>query len=339
MNYRHFSRILILGILSMLLLLFSGCSGANATPTATPTPAATAVPPTPTASPVEIVWVNAQTGNDAITSAITEFAAANSLQYRTLTSLDAAGLNSGTKIVVFASEPAAFKDLAAGATTTQFVVLGSSSVTAGGNISVVQSNPVDEAFMAGYLTMLIAEDWRAAGLLTSDGPLGAAYADAFTNGARFVCGKCNPFYAPLVDLPLVAAEPAAADNNTLMTATASLTANWLSSAFIDPAFVTASEVTSMNTQAFNWDSVALLSNDQAPQDSGANWAALLSTDTAASLKQLLPQLLTGQGGITLNAQVTLTSINADIVTPGKQALFNRVAADLAANKIIPLTVQ
>lgn len=340
MTHKTFPRLVILSLLLLLMLFITDCNGINRTPTATPTPEATAIPPTPTSAPDEILWVNSQPDtNDTLTTAITEFAAANSLQFKAVPSLDTSGLTSGTRIVVFASVPVNLAGFTSAAPTTQFVVLGSTSVSAQGNISVIQTSPADEAFMAGYLTMIIAEDWRAAGLLTSDGPIGAAYADAFQNGARFVCGKCNPFYAPIVNLPLVASEPTGTDSTTLLTATSSLTENWLSSAFIDPAFVTAEEVTAMNTRAFNWESVALISTAAAPQDSGAQWAALLSTDYVASLKQLLPQLLAGQGGLTMNAQVTLTSINEDIVTPAKQGLFNQVAADLAANKIIPLSVQ
>jgi len=331
----------IAALLVVFLFVFSaGCNGAAKTPAATPTPEATAVPPTPTPAPAEIVWVDAQgDANSALAAVVSEFAAANALQYRTVTALDASGINLGTRIVVFASAPENLTALAAASPATQFAVLGSSSTSVQANISVVQTSPADEAFMAGYLTMLIAEDWRAAGLLPSDSALGDSYADAFTNGARFVCGKCNPFYAPLVDLPLVTSVPTGTDTNTLLIAISTLTANWLSSAFIDPAFVNADTVTTMNTQAFNWESVALISTVDAPQDSGASWAALLSSDASASLKLLLPQLLAGQGGLNLKAQITLTSINEDIVTPAKQTLFNKIASDLAADQIIPLSVR
>ncbi|MEA5077189.1 MAG: hypothetical protein VB013_01345 [Anaerolineaceae bacterium] len=331
-------RILTLVAVSGLFLL-SACNGAARTPSATPTPEATPVPPTPTPAPAEIVWVSTQPDASAATPILTEFASANSLQYRTLTTLDAGQINSGTRIVVLDSAPADLSSLAAAAPSTQFVVLGAGNISAGGNISVIQASQTDTAFMAGYLTMLIAEDWRAAGLIPSDSAIGDAYADAFTNGARFVCGKCNPYYAPLVQLPLVAAVPSGTDAATLQSNIAGLTANWLSAAFIDPPFVNADVVTAINVQAFNWEYVALITTDAAPKDVDGRWVARLGSDPAASLKLLLPELLNGQSGLNMKAQVTVTSLDEEIVTPAKMDLFNEVAAELASDKLVPTTIQ
>lgn len=331
-------RILTLVAVSGLFLL-SACNGAARTPSATPTSEATLVPPIPTPAPAEVVWVSAQPEASAATPILTEFATANSLQYRTLTTLDAGQINSGTRIVVFDSAPADLSSLAAAAPSTQFVVLAASNISAGGNISVIQTSQTDTAFMAGYLTMLIAEDWRAAGLIPSDSAIGDTYADAFTNGARFVCGKCNPYYAPLVQLPLVAAVPSGTDAATLQSNIAGLTANWLSSAFIDPAFVNTDVVSAINVQAFNWEYVALISSDAAPKDVDGHWVARLGSDPAASLKLLLPELLNGQSGLSMKAQVTVISLDEEIVSPAKVDLFNRVAAELASDNLIPTSVQ
>jgi len=57
------------------------------------------------------------------------------------------------------------------------------------------------------------------------------------------------------------------------------------------------------------------------------------------LQQVLPQVLAGTGGLEARAQVVITA-NQDsaIVTPAKVDNFNRVAADLAAGIIIPLSI-
>ncbi len=324
-------------VLVLLFFITAGCNSASQTPKPTPTPEATAIPPTATPAPAEIIWVSAQPdAAPALTTTINDFATANSLQYRTVPSLDTSGITSGTKIVVLDAAPSNLNELTSAAPATQFVILGSSTA-AGGNISVIQTSAVDEAFMAGYLTMLIAEDWRAAALIPNDSPIGDAYADAFTNGARFVCGKCNTFYAPLVEWPQVAAIPTSSD--TVPNTIAGLTANWLSSAFIDPVFVNADNVASINIQAFNWEYVALITTDTAPADVDGKWVARLSSDTAASLKVLLSELLAGQSGLTLKAQIIITAPDESIVSPAKQSLFNQVAAELATNQLIPTTIQ
>ena len=340
MAHQFRSHVQLLILVGLCLVLFTGCNPANNIPTSTPTPEATAIPPTSTAAPAEIVWVDPQAASgDSLTTTISDFAAANSLQYRTVTALDPSGITSSTKIVVLRSEPANLSGLTAAASVTQFILLGSSSTTAAANLSVIQSDPSGEAFMAGYLTMLIAEDWRAGGLLTSDGSLGANYTDAFENGGRFVCGKCNPFYAPVVSFPVMAAEPTSSDSAVWLVAAGTLTQDWLSAAFIDPAIASTDVVNATNSHGLFSQAVSLISTDAVAQDTGADWAALLSVDYSASLKKLLPQVLSGQGGITMKAQITLTSFNEDIVTPAKQSLFNQTAADLAAGLIEPLSVQ
>jgi hypothetical protein len=71
------------------------------------------------------------------------------------------------------------------------------------NLSVITTQAQDLAFMGGYLTTLIAEDWRSSGLIPNDTGLGLDYKDAFENGARYLCGLCVPYWAPLLYFPVV----------------------------------------------------------------------------------------------------------------------------------------
>jgi hypothetical protein len=323
--------------LAISLSLLTGCTGRK-TPTPTPTPAVTEAP-TATTAPSEIVYVNAQpTTDDPLAAVITAFAAENGLQFRPLASLAASDITSGTRIVVFSSEPGNLTELSTSAPTAQFVVLGNGSVTAGGNLSTIKTDPADTAFMAGYITMLLAKDWRAAALLTSDGPLGASYTDAFTNGAKFVCGKCNPYFAPVVAFPVVASEPAASDDTTWTNDAVALGDNWLSTVFIDPAAVSIPVANALSAKPINYESVTFIGTSDVPADSGLIWDALLSTDAASTLKNMLPQLLAGQGGNQASPQVILTAVNEEAVSPARQAMFDQTASDLAAGKIVPLSI-
>jgi|GEM_PF-1133428 len=332
-------------LVSLLLVTFlAGCSLINRTPASTPTPQATPLPPTPTSAPAELLWVSAQTsGNDTLVQTMTDFASANSLQFRTLTALTAADLTAGTKIAVLQTAPDDLSSLAASASGTQFIVLGTGNPGNLNNVSSIQAKPEDEAFMAGYLTMLISQDWRAGALVTNDGPLGSAYADDFANGSKFVCGKCNAFYAPLTSFPAVASEASSSPASTWDNDAAALDQDWLSAAFLDPAAATADVAGALNLQTLNatttGESIYLLSTDAAPQDGSITWAALLTPNYAAALKTMLPQVLGGQGNLSASAQIGLTDIDADIVSPAKQDLFNQTAASLAAGDIISTSVQ
>ncbi|MHC1740329.1 MAG: hypothetical protein AB9897_04380 [Anaerolineaceae bacterium] len=324
----------------LMILAMVGCTSANQTPTATATPSATAIPPTPTPSPAELIWVNPQsTSADAVSQTINEFASANALQVRKLTAVTSADINSGTKIVVMSGVPADLTSLAAAAPAAQWIVLGNDVPTGINNISSIQSKPEDEAFMAGYLTMLISQDWRAGALLTSDGPIGSAYVDDFANGSKFVCGQCNPFYSPIVSFPVIAAEPAASPSTTWTADADRLSQNWLSAAYITPSAALPEVLAAISARTINIDTVNFISTTAAPNDGQIPWVALLDVDYASALKTLLPQVLLGQGNLTARAQITLTNINEDIITPGKQTLFNQTAAALAADQILPSTVQ
>lgn len=331
---------IVFGI-SLLLatLLLASCGGAR-TPEATATPTLTPLPPTPTPAPAEIIYVNAQPNtNDSVLQAVNDFASSNSLQVRSLSALSAADVNAGSKIVVLATLPADWSSIASGAPATQFVLLGAANSGNLSNVSSIQAKPEDEAFMAGYLTMLIAIDWRAGALVTSDGPLGADYAEDFMNGAQFVCGKCNPQYAPITAFPTVSAEATSSGADVWSNDATTMSQYWLSSLFVDPAAASTDVVTAINTRTINAAGVYMISTSAAPNDGSITWTALLGADYAASLQSLLPQLLAGQGNLNAGATITLASFNPDVVSTAKQDLFKQVADSLAAGDIIPSTIR
>jgi hypothetical protein len=332
---KSYKSILVLAVLSIFsILIITGCS-ASRTPEVTPTPAATAVPPTPTTAPAEIIWVNTQaTANDAVAGVINDFAAANSLQVRSLSTLDSSNITGGTKIVVITGTGIDFNSLASAAPAVQFILLGSANSNNLSNISTIQANSADEAFMAGYLTELIAWDWRGAALLPSDD---AAYANAFENGSRFLCGSCAPYYAPIVKFPVLASEPAGSPSTTWLTDTGNLNQYWLSVAFVTPSAVSADVIASLGSRTYT-NSVTFISTTAAPQDGSVAWAALLDSDFADPLKIMLPQVLSGKGNLNARAQISLTSVNSDIVSPARLDMFNKTAADLAADLINPVSV-
>jgi len=329
-----FKRVII-SILLIFSTILTGCK-----PTATATPELPTATVTATTLPSEIVLVDASgTVSNDLTTVVSEFAAANSLQTRTLSTLTSSDITESTKIVIFSVDPGNLADLSAAAPATQFVVLGNSSITAGGNVSTIKADLAAKAFMAGYITMLLAYDWRAAGLLTSDGPLGDSYSDAFTNGARYVCGKCNAYFAPLVSFPAIAVEPSNSDEAPWGAAAATLGDDWLSAVFIDPAAATLSVANGVSAHPLNFESVLFVGYTEVSPDSGLTWDVLLGEDVAASLKTLLPLLLAGQGGQAVSATITLTPVTEGVVSPARLELFNETAAKVASGELEPLSVQ
>lgn len=329
--------VFILFAISLLAILSLSACGGIIAPRETPTPTATAVPPTPTTPPAEIVWVNTlSTPNDGVATVINDFAGQNSLQVRSLTALTNADITAGTKVIVIAGTGVDAASLATAFPAVQFILLGSANSANLSNISTIQVNPYDEAFMAGYLTELVAWDWRGAGLVTGDDPQG--YADAFENGGRFLCGTCAPYYAPIQQFPLFAFETAGSPATQWLTDADNLNQYWLSTVFISPSAVSSDVIASLASRTYT-TATTFISTTAAPQDGSVKWSALLDADYAGPLKSMLPQVLSDQGNLKEDAQITLTSVDSELVSPGRLDLFNKTAADLSAGLISPTTPQ
>jgi len=77
-----------------------------------------------------------------------------------------------------------------------------------GNLVVVntQVNPDYQAFMAGYIAAVEADDWRVGIVYTGD-EAGKRYRNAFLTGAIYYCGSCVPYHPPYNGYPLDAEVP------------------------------------------------------------------------------------------------------------------------------------
>lgn len=318
-----------------IALLLAACGKATPAstqpPTENPTPAATA---TSTVVPGRIVYVTSSPADsDTYAALISDFAAASSLQYVPSTVLDASVLTPETRIVVLQSAPADLGATLDANPNVQFVLLGSSELTGKANLSTVSARQEDLYFMAGYLSTLIANDWRSAGLLVNDGSLGGNTEEAFLNGGRYVCGKCNPSYPPMVELPQVMALAGSASSADWLTAANAMLVNGVRVMFVDTPAATTEVINAVSSMGAN-----LVGFTPPAAGGGSNWAATVTSDASGTLKQVLENALKGQGGQAVTVQVALADVNAQLVTPARQDLFNQVASMVAAGEIGTLSV-
>jgi basic membrane lipoprotein Med (substrate-binding protein (PBP1-ABC) superfamily) len=327
-------RIFLLTLLTWLLL--AGCGPAvqspTGQPTVTPLPATTEAP---TPVPAALIYVSSETSaSDPDTSVLGGFANDHGLQLKTVTALEDASFAADPKIVVLQSAPEDLGKILDAHPAVQFVLLGSSELTGKANLSTVSARQEDLYFMAGYLSTLIADDWRSAGLVVSDGPLGASAAEAFYNGGKYVCGKCNPSYPPVVDLPQVRSLAANAAPADWLAAANEMLQSGVRVMFVDtpaaaPEVINA--VTSMGAYLVGF-------TPPVAGDGVSNWAATVTSDASGALQQVLENALKGQGGQAVTVQVTLAEVNPEFVSPGRQDLFNQVASLVAAGEIGTLSI-
>lgn len=329
------ARLILLTLVIVLLLSVSaGCKPEPPTPQPTLIPATPTLEPSPTTIPQRLVLVDPNgTATPEMVTLVTEFSAANALVFQNMAALDVTPPTAETRIVVFNGVPEGLDDLAGSAPQTQFIVIGDADPAGRANMSVVKAKPEDLAFMAGYLTMLIAWDWRAGGLIPNDTTLGAGYADAFDNGGRYVCGQCTSAYAPFYYFPLEVEESLQAGAGGWQVQVNALVEYFVKAAYVDPSAALPEVLDSLTAQG-----IILIGREGTL--SPERFTALLGIDALPGLEQLLPQALAGTGGTTVGAQVKITSFKDEsIVTPARVTLFNQTAANVAAGIIIPLSIQ
>ncbi len=316
-------------ILLALVILLSGCN------TRTPeTPETTPIPPTPeatataTAAPARIVLFDpAAQSKPELAAMLGEFAAANSLNFETWTALT--GSLEGVKVMIVNGTIDNLSEIASSAPQTQFVLM-SPTLAPAANISVITTNLTHQAFLAGYLAAMTAQDWRAGALIVDDAILGLS--NAFINGGQYLCGGCTPQYSPLLYYPQVYIVPDQSPSNMWAAqATTLVTDTAVNSIYLDSGG-DSPEVLDQFTNAI------LFGNNPASPNL-SRYSAILGADATSAIQEALPDLLAGNGGKSLTAQVSLVIINnTDVVSPGKQARFDEVAKMLMENQINPLSV-
>lgn len=332
----------LLTVTAILLLVLSGCTK----PTDAPPPPTdtTAVTPTetataePTTAPAKLILVDtASQADEELRAYLAAFGAENGLTVETLTSADLPVQGEETRLVILLQEPANLTDLAAASPAVQFIVVGDLENPTQPNISVIRTADADLAFMGGYLAMQIAWDWRSAALIPTDTVNGAGKADAFENGARYVCGQCTPYYSPIVYFPLLAQEAAQAGFDAWDAQINNLALHFVNTYYLDPAISMPEmldQLMSLEDRIYN--NVYLVGLHVAADE---RYTAILDFDILPALQVLLPQALAGNGGQTAGARVVIAVNNNDqVVSIAKIENFNRTAADLAAGLIYPLSI-
>ena len=337
---KHFSRLLVV-FLSVSLLLSACGKPTDAPPLPTP-PDETTIPivetSVPTTVPAKMILVDpAGLSSAEIDAYLSTFAAENGLLLEKLTTPEIPAQPAETKIVVFLAAPANLADVVSASPDTQFIVSGAVDIDPLPNLSIIQTRAEDLAFMAGYLAMQISWDWRTAALIPNDVVQAAEKANAFENGARFVCGQCTPYFAPIVYFPLLAQEATGASIEAWDVQINNLMLHFVNSYFVDPSMVKPEILDRLLGLADNiYNDVYLIGLNTAPAE---QFTALIGFDVLPGLQQLVPQALAGTGAIETAAQVRIVQNRDDsAVTPAKVNNFDRVAQDLAAGIIIPLSI-
>jgi hypothetical protein len=217
----------------------------------------------------------------------------------------------------------------------QFLAVGIGGVEAGrleagANVSLIGAQggrPDLSGFLAGYLASVVTQDWRVGVISRADLTEAKAARLGFVNGAIFYCGLCRPAYPPFVQYPLFS-ELLAEGEQAEQQAADQLIASAVKTVFLAPG-IGETFLPGYLAQA----GVNMIGGGSPAESLRPHWIASIRLDQAEAIRQLWPQLIKGEGGISVSAPVVITDVNPDLLSPGRQRLVEQMLSELLSGYI------
>ena len=326
----------------LILLVLTGCSSGTMTaessitaseaapgPTATVADTAT-IPPTSTAAqPVAILLT--PPGSDAefaaeVQSTLAELASEDGYALQTVNELSSSDISEDVRIVVVLAPDPGVRALASATPDTQFLSVGIPGVEAADNLSVLGSEgdrPDQQGFLAGYLAATITPEWRVGLISTQDTTGGLAAGRAFQNGVVFFCGLCRQSRPPYYEYPQIQYLPSGTAGADFQGAVNQIAGTAVGTVYLAPGLTDPALIEGLAAAGVN-----IIGSAKPPQNVAANWVATIGTDLISPLREIWPQLVEGQGGITSTPQLQITDRNPDLFSPGRQRLVDEMLLEL-----------
>ena len=325
-------------LLVVLAMLLAACGSNEPIPTNTPVPTDTPViPPTMTATPtVPLAVLVLPTDLDAETSnlyqkTVYDLAQASGFRFQVRNILTAADLvEPGLQIVIALPPDPGIVALAAAAPQVQFLAINIPGVAAGGNVSVLGGNSQSEiaAFLAGYTAALITDDYRIGMIIPKDNADELRALNAYANGRTFHCGICRPFYYLNWSFPQYIEIPADQDKDTYDSYADILMLQYkVRTIYLYPDIAIPELYNYIGTTGVYM--IGTITPEQRP----AGWVMTIQPDIIKAIQNAWPQLIAGQGGISVQSPLGLSDVDPNLLSPGRQRLVQQVLDDLQAGRI------
>lgn len=323
-----------------LIALLSACGTVGETdlpPTAAPTetPVLLPTPTSPPATPLVILVLPADMDTETSNlyqTTVYELAQASGMRYQVRNSLTTADLEPGLQVVIALLTDPGLPALAAAAPGVQFLAIGIPGIQAGGNVSILGSGSQAEVvgFLAGYTAAMLTDDYRIGMLMPKDSNDAIRMLNSFNNGRTFFCGLCRPYFFLPWGFPQYLEIPAGEDvNNYDAYADILILQYKVGTLLVHPDIHTQELVDYIGTTGVYM--IGTVSPEQRP----AGWVMTIQPDTIQAIQIAWPQLLAGQGGLTVQSPLGLGDIDPGILTPGKHRLVQQTLDELQAGRIAP----
>lgn len=349
MTKDHYFRVYLFPLYIIFFVMFAAActsSDAKITPTqgeqeavieSDPTPQ---MEPTLTSSPVlpsRVILVIHQGIDQQLAQQVqvvlAELASASGFSMEVKGSLQIAEITPEWKMVFLLSHEPALSEALAAAPQVQFVVISSVDLGMAPNLSVIREKQEYQAFVAGYLTIVIAPDWRAVAILPLDLPNSPLIEETFLNGGHYFCGICNSVYSPIIRFPIVERLSQNSDAATWQAAIDEMLKNIIYVAYIAPESSSPEMLVYLAQKG-----LVLVGGETPPDEVRHRWAATVLLDVVSPLRELWPDLVAGQGGKVLSSRVVITDINEDFFSPGRQRFVEKMKENLESGRVYPFNV-
>lgn len=328
-------------ILLLVVAVFLSACGAGETAipaTATTAPTETPVPPSLTATPtVPLAILVIPANMDVETSnlyqkTVYDLAQASGMRFQVRNHITTADFEPGLQIVIALQTDPGISALAPAAPGVQFLAIGIPDIAPGGNVSVLGDNSQVEisGFLAGYTAAMLADDYRIGMLMPMGNNDAIRMYNAFVNGRRFFCGLCRPYFYLPWDFPQYLEIPDGEDvNNFDAFADVLIQKYQVQTLLIHPGIQTQDLVDYIGTTG-----VSMIGTNT-PEQRPAGWIMTIKPDTIKAIQTAWPQLLAGQGGITVQSPLGLGDVDPSLLSPGKQQDVQQTLDYLQAGLIAP----
>jgi hypothetical protein len=326
-------------LFTAVAILLGACGAApEASTTATPLPTdIPVIPPTLTptlATPLVILVVpmdlDAETSN-LYQKTVYDLAQGSGYRFQLRNLLSPGDVaEPGLQVVIAVSVDPGIAALAAAAPQVQFLAINISNVAPGGNVSVLGGNAQSDiaAFLAGYTAALVTDDYRIGMLMPRDNGDAIRALNAYATGMAYYCGSCRPLFFFNWTYPQYVDIAADEDKNVYHAYADILIMQYkVRTIYIYPDVYTedlANYIGTTGTYA-----IGTISPEQRP----GGWVMTIQPDVIKAIQNAWPQLISGQGGVTVQSPLGLSDVDPTILTPGKQRLVEQTLNDLQAGLI------
>ncbi len=297
--------------------------------------------PTPTNAPDRVVLISPGDANPLLLSGadtlLRELAAGSGLEFEIRNQISQDEITPDMRVVVFLRKPDNLGSLSASAPNTQFVSLVEEDWNPSENVSVIRLRDDHTAFIAGYLSAILAPNFRTGALLSSDQP---QFNDAFRNGVQYYCGTCSSVVYPLNSYPAISVQPADSPPQTWQAAFNEINTNAVNVLYLADAAVSPDLVNAVSSS-----DVALIGTTTPPDSAGSKWIATVYSDGVSPIREIWQDILNGSGGLKINADVKIMNYQyiqlqegLAWLSNGKLNLVRKVTSLLRDGLINPLSV-